>query len=70
MKNIASPLTLEQYKEIKQVRDSSPFTCNMNIYTYINGVRFRLAQWYGVEEETITDQQIYNFLKKLDKTVD
>ena len=64
------PLTLEQYKEIKQVRDSSPFTCNMNINTYIDGVRFRLAQWYGVQEETITDQQVYKFLKKLDKTLD
>ena len=64
------PLTLEQYKDIKQVRDSSPFTCNMNINTYIDGVRFRLAQWYGVQEETITDQQVYKFLKKLDKTLD
>ena len=64
------PLTLEQYKEIKQVRDSSPFTCNMNINTYIDGVRFRLAQWYGVQEETITDQQVYKFLKKFDKIVD
>ena len=65
-----NPLTLEQYKEIKQVRDASPFTCNMNINTYIDGVRFRLAQWYGVQEETITDQQVYKFLKKLDKTLD
>lgn len=64
------PLTLEQYKEIKQVRDSSPFTCNMNINTYIDGVRFRLAQWYGVQEETITDHQVYKFLKKFDKIVD
>ena len=64
------PLTLEQYKEIKQVRDSSPFTCNMNINTYIDGVRFRLAQWHGVEEQTITDQQVYKFLKKFDKIVD
>ena len=64
------PLTIQQYKQIKQVKDASPFTCNMNINTYINGVRFRLAQWYGVEEKTITDQQIYNFLKKLDKIGD
>lgn len=70
MKQIGSPLTIEQYKELKQVRDSSPFTCNMNIYTYINAVRFRLAQWYGVEEETITDQEVYKFLKKFDKLVD
>ena len=64
------PLTLEQYKEIKQVRDSSPFTCNMNINTYIDGVRFRLDKWYGVQEETITEKQVYKFLKKLDKTLD
>ena len=70
MKQIGTPLTIEQYKELKQVRDASPFTCNMNIYTYINGVRFRLAQWYGVEEETITDQEVYKFLKKFDKIVD
>lgn len=70
MKQIGTPLTIEQYKELKQVRDASPFTCNMNIYTYINGVRFRIAQWYGVEEETITDQEVYKFLKKFDKIVD
>lgn len=60
------PLTVQQYKQIKQVKDASPFTCNMNINTYINGVRFRLAQWYGISEEKITDQFIYNFLIKLD----
>lgn len=70
MKQIGTPLTIEQYRELKQVRDASPFTCNMNIYTYINGVRFRIAQWYGVEEETITDQEVYKFLKKFDKIVD
>lgn len=64
------PLTVQQYKQIKQVKDASPFTCNMNINTYINGVRFRLAQWYGIDEEKITDQFIYNFLIKLDKRVD
>lgn len=64
------PLTIQQYKQIKQVKDASPFTCNMNINTYINGVRFRLAQWYGIDEEKITDQFIYNFLIKLDKRVD
>ena len=58
------PLTVQQYKQIKQVKDASPFTCNMNINTYINGVRFRLAQWYGIDEEKITDQFIYNFLIK------
>ena len=57
-------LTIQQYRQIKQVRDTNPFTCNINISTYINGVRFRLAQWYGVEEEEITDQFIYNFLIK------
>lgn len=60
------PLTVQQYKQIKQVKDASPFTCNMNINAYINGVRFRLAQWYGIDEEKITDQFIYNFLIKLD----
>lgn len=60
------PLTIQQYKQIKQVKDASPFTCNMNINTYINGVRFRLAQWHGIDEEKITDQFIYNFLIKLD----
>lgn len=60
------PLTIQQYKQIKQVKDASPFTCNMNINTYINGVRFRLAQWYGIDEKKITDQFIYNFLIKLD----
>ena len=60
------PLTIQQYKQIKQVKDASPFTCNMNINTDINGVRFRLAQWYGIDEEKITDQFIYNFLIKLD----
>ena len=64
------PLTIQQYKQIKQVKDASPFTCNMNINTYINGVRFRLAQWYGIDEEKITDQFIYKFLKKFDKIVD
>ena len=59
------PLTVQQYKQIKQVKDASPFTCNMNINTYIDRVRFRLAQWYGVQEETITDQQVYKFLKKV-----
>lgn len=70
MKHIGSPLTLEQYSQIRKVRDASPFTCNINIHTYINGVRFRLAQWYGIPEEQITDQFIYKFLKTLDKTVD
>ena len=70
MQHINKPLTLEQYRFIKSVRDESPFTCNMNIHTYINGVRFRLAQWYGVQEQEITDEFIYNFLKKLDKSVD
>ena len=60
------PLTVQQYKQIKQVKDASPFTCNMDINTYINGVRFRLAQWDGINEEKITDQFIYNFLIKLD----
>ena len=60
------PLTIQQYKQIKQVKDASPFTCNMNINTYINGVRFRLAQWYGIDEEKNTDQFIYNCLIKLD----
>ena len=70
MKHISSPLTLEQYRDICKVRDASPFTCNINIHTYINGVRFRLAQWYGIPEEQVTDQFIYKFLKTLDKTVD
>lgn len=63
-------LTLEQYKQIRKVRDGSPFTCNININTYIDGVRFRLAQWYGIPEEEITDEFIYKFLKNLDKTLD
>ena len=63
-------LTLEQYKQIRKVRDESPFTFNINRNTYIDGVRFRLAQWYGIPEEEITDDFIYTFLKNLDKTVD
>lgn len=63
-------LTLQQYRDICKVRDASPFTCNININTYIDGVRFRLAQWYGIPEEQINDEFIYNFLKKLDKIVD
>lgn len=70
MKHISTPLTLEQYRDISKVRDASPFTCNINIHTYINGVRFRLSQWYGIPEEEVTDQFIYKFLKTLDKTVD
>lgn len=69
MKHINTPLTIEQYNDIRKVRDASPFTCNINIYTYINGVRFRLAQWYGIPEEEITDQFIHNFLKNYDKFV-
>lgn len=61
-------LTLEQYRDICKVRDKSPFTCNININTYIDGVRFRLAQWYGIPEEQISDEFIYKFLKTLDKT--
>ena len=53
------PLTIEQYKQIKQVKDASPFTCNMNITTYINGVRFRLAQWYGISEEKMDGRYYY-----------
>lgn len=61
MQHIDSPLTLEQYRDIRRVRDGSPFTRNINIHTYINGVRFRLSQWYGIPEEQITDQYIYKF---------
>ena len=68
MLHIDKPLTLDQYRYIKSVRDGSPFTAKMNIHTYIDGVKFRLAQWYGIEKETITDQDVYNYLKKVQKT--
>lgn len=55
-------LTLAQYKQIKEVKDKSPFTSDLSIVEYINNVRFRLSQWYGIEEEKISDEYVYNFL--------
>lgn len=55
-------LTLAQYKQIKEVKDKSPFTSDLSILEYINNVRFRLSQWYGIAEEKISDEYVYNFL--------
>lgn len=57
-------LELLQYKFIKEVKDKSPFTQSLGLQEYINGVKFRLAQWYGIDEESVTDADVYNFLKK------
>lgn len=57
-------LTVKQYREIKQVKDSSPFTCSIPLKQYIEGVRYRLSQWYGIDEEKISDEQVYYFLSK------
>ena len=53
-----------QYKLIKQVKDSSPFTCDLSTNEYIEDVKTRLARWKGVSRESITLEEIYLFLSK------
>lgn len=55
-------LTIDQYKEIAKVKDSSPFTRDCSLNEYIRGVRRRLARWQGVPEESITLEQIFFYL--------
>ena len=57
-------LNLMQYKLIKQVKDSSPFTCDLSTNEYIEDVKTRLARWKGVSRESITLEEIYLFLSK------
>lgn len=56
-------IQLFQYNYIKQVKDSSPFTCNLTLNQYIKGVKYRMSEWYGMEESMITDKDVYNVLK-------
>ena len=57
-------LDINQYKLIKQVKDSSPFTCNLSVNQYIKDVRTRLSKWSGVPEDKITLEDIFLFLSK------
>lgn len=57
-------LDFNQYKLIKQVKDSSPFTCNLSINEYIRDVRTRLSKWSGIPENEITLNDIFLFLSK------
>lgn len=57
-------LNLSQYKMIKQVKDSSPFTCELNINQYIDDVRTRLSKWSGMPKEKITLEEIFLSLMK------
>lgn len=57
-------LNLMQYKLIKEVKDSSPFTCHLSVNEYIKDVRTRLSKWSGVPEEEITLEDIFLFLSK------
>lgn len=54
-------LTLEQFKLIKQVKDSSPFTCDQSLTEYIKGVKDRLGKWYGIDDVSL--EMVYEYLK-------
>lgn len=56
-------ITLPQYKLIKEVKDSSPFTSTQSLPTYIDGVRNRICKWYGIPINKVDDQLVYYFLK-------
>ena len=57
-------LNLNEYRFIREVKDSSPFTEPLKIQEYIDGVRFRLSQWVGVSEDNISDEAVYLLLKE------
>lgn len=54
-------LTINEYNFIKQVKDSSPFTCDQTLQEYIAGAKNRLAKWYGIEK--VTSKMVYEYLK-------
>ncbi len=55
-------MNLKQLQEIKQVKDSSPFTCEQSIHEYLQGVRFRISQWIGIPIDEVTDSMIYEYI--------
>lgn len=59
-------LELNEYKYIKEVKGRSPFTSTLTLQEYIDGVRWRLGQWYGVDYTLFSDRDVYTFLKYLD----
>ena len=61
-------LELNEYKYIKEVKGRSPFTSALTIQEYIDGVKWRLGQWYGVDYTLFTEKDVYIFLKYLEST--
>lgn len=55
-------LTTDQYKMIKQVKNSNAFTCDQSVSKYMEGVKDRMSKWYGISEDTISTELILYFL--------
>lgn len=56
-------LTMDQLKLIKRVKDSNPFTRDQSLQDYIKGVKYRIAQWYGIQEDSVTLDAVYEHLR-------
>ena len=48
--------------KIIQVKNSSPFTCNLTLDEYIEGVKYRLSVYKGISKDKITLEIIYKYL--------
>lgn len=55
-------INLNQYREIKRVRDQNPFTSPLSLTQYIQDVKWRMSNWYGIKIEDISDEDVYSEL--------
>lgn len=55
--------TMDQLKLIKRVKNSNPFTRDQSLRDYIKGVKYRIAQWYGIQEDSVTLDAVYEHLR-------
>lgn len=53
---------LKMINEIMQVKNSSPFTCNLTFSEYIEGVKHRLSIYTGISKDKITLEIIHKYL--------
>lgn len=63
-KQTVSMMTVSQYKEIAKIKDSNPFTKDIPLSEYIEGVRSRMGIVMDVNPKSISLGEIYEQIVK------